>query len=89
MPEVSGNAVIVGIGETRVGKLPGMNSQEIQAWAVQEAIADSGLALQDIDMEMIAVPAFLGIWLISLLVAQLAALQPRPRDDARRDRRGQ
>ena len=49
MPEVSGDAVIVGIGETRVGKLPGMNSQEIQAWAVQEAIADCGLGLTDID----------------------------------------
>ena len=49
MPQVSGDAVIVGIGETRVGKLPGMNSQEIQAWAVQGAIANSGLELKDID----------------------------------------
>ena len=49
MPAVSDDAVIVGIGETRVGKLPGMNSQEIQAWAVHEALRDCDLGLRDID----------------------------------------
>jgi acetyl-CoA acetyltransferase len=49
MPEVSGNAVVVGIGETRLGKFPGMNSQEIQAWAALEAIKDAGLELKDVD----------------------------------------
>ena len=49
MPEVSGNAIVVGIGETQLGKFPGMNSQEIQAWAALEAIKDAGLELKDID----------------------------------------
>ena len=49
MAQAGDSAVIVGIGETRVGKLPGMSSQEIQAWAVHEALADCGLGIRDID----------------------------------------
>jgi acetyl-CoA acetyltransferase len=49
MPEVTNNVVIAGIGETRVGKLPGMDSVQIQAWAVRQAIADAGLSLRDVD----------------------------------------
>lgn len=49
MPRVSKEVVIVGVGETPVGKLPGMQPVQIQAWAVQEALADCGLGTQDID----------------------------------------
>jgi acetyl-CoA acetyltransferase len=49
VPRVSDNVVIVGAGETRVGKLPGMDSTQIQAWAVQQAAADCGVALHEID----------------------------------------
>lgn len=41
--------VIVGAGETRVGKLPGLEPVQIQAWAVQEAAADCGIAVPEID----------------------------------------
>lgn len=41
--------MIVGAGETRVGKLPGMEAVQIQAWAVQEAAADCGINVHEID----------------------------------------
>ncbi len=49
MPRVSNEVVIVGAGETRVGKLPGMEAVQIQAWAVQQAAADCGLRVPEID----------------------------------------
>jgi acetyl-CoA acetyltransferase len=41
--------VLAGIGETRVGKLPGRSSVELQAEAVIRAVKDAGLALRDVD----------------------------------------
>ncbi|OWU84212.1 hypothetical protein ATO6_14305 [Oceanicola sp. 22II-s10i] len=41
--------VLAGIGETRVGKLPGLSSVELQAEAVIRAVKDAGLALHDVD----------------------------------------
>ncbi|MEO9191211.1 MAG: thiolase family protein [Acetobacteraceae bacterium] len=49
MPHVNDDVVIVGIGETRVGKLPGMSSLHIQAEAVLNAMADAGCVLPDVD----------------------------------------
>ena len=49
MPRVSDQVVIVGAGETKVGKLPGMQSVHIQAWAVQQALVDCGLRVSDLD----------------------------------------
>ena len=49
MPRVSNNVVIVGIGETPVGSLPGMNAVQIQAMAVHEALVDCGQPLQALD----------------------------------------
>lgn len=49
MPKVSRDVVVVGVGETRVGKLAGMSPVEIQAWAVQSALADCGLSTRDVD----------------------------------------
>jgi acetyl-CoA acetyltransferase len=41
--------VIVGIGETRLGRLPGVTPVELQAEAVRLAVADAGLGPHDID----------------------------------------
>lgn len=49
MPRVSDEVVIVGVGETTVGKLPGYQSVQLQAWAVQNALADCGLRTTDVD----------------------------------------
>jgi len=49
MPRVSADVVIVGAGETKVGKLPGLESVQLQAWAVERALADCGLKTTDVD----------------------------------------
>ncbi len=49
MPGVRDDVVIVGIGETPVGKLPDMGSVQIQALAVLEAVKDAGLRLRDVN----------------------------------------
>jgi acetyl-CoA acetyltransferase len=49
MPAIDEEIVIVGIGETPVGKLPGWGSVQIQALAVREALRDAGLTLKDVD----------------------------------------
>jgi len=49
MARVSDQVVIIGAGETTVGKLPGFQSVQIQAWAVQQALADCGLRTSDVD----------------------------------------
>ena len=49
MPRVSSDVVIVGVGETTVGKLPGYQPVQIQAWAVDAALADCGMRTPDLD----------------------------------------
>ena len=49
MPRVAEDVVIVGIGETPVGRLPGMSPVEIQALAVLEALKDAGCTLAKLD----------------------------------------
>ena len=49
MPAVTQDVVVVGIGETPVGKLPGMSPVEIQAWAVRNALKDCGLSVRELD----------------------------------------
>ncbi|WP_372399499.1 thiolase family protein [Azospirillum sp. HJ39] len=49
MPTVGSDVVIAGIGETPVGRLPGLSSVEIQAMAVLAALRDAGFALSDLD----------------------------------------
>lgn len=49
MPRFTDQVAIVGIGETRVGRLPGLGATEIQALAVLNALEDAGLALSELD----------------------------------------
>lgn len=49
MPSVSDDIAIVGVGETPVGKLPDVESVQIQAQAVLLALQDAGLGLRDVD----------------------------------------
>jgi acetyl-CoA acetyltransferase len=45
----AGRAAIVGIGESRVGRIPGRSALQLQADAVRAALADAELTLSDID----------------------------------------
>jgi acetyl-CoA acetyltransferase len=41
--------VVAGVGQTAVGKLPGLTAVQIQAQAAAAAVADAGLTLADVD----------------------------------------
>ena len=43
------NAAIVGIGESRVGRVPDRSALQLQADAAQAALAEAGLSMSDID----------------------------------------
>lgn len=43
------DVVIIGVGETPVGRLHGMKPVEIQAWAAREAIADAGISSREVN----------------------------------------
>src|SRR5919204_6498535 len=46
---IAGKAAIVGVGNTPFGKLPGRSAWSLQAEAVRNALADAGLAKDDVD----------------------------------------
>ena len=77
MPKVSQEVVIVGAGETRVGKLPGMESVQIQAWAVQEAAADCGLRVPEIDGLINLDPYAIPNSMFSSTLSEYLGLKPR------------
>jgi acetyl-CoA acetyltransferase len=49
VPAIADDVVVIGIGETPVGKLPGWGPVQIQALAVQEALRDAGLSVREMD----------------------------------------
>jgi acetyl-CoA acetyltransferase len=49
LPSITEQVVIVGIGETPIGKLLGLSPVEIQALAVREALRYCGITVRDID----------------------------------------
>jgi len=77
MPKVSDNVVIVGAGETRVGKLAGMEPVQIQAWAVQQAVADCGLRLPEIDGLVNLDPYAIPNSMFSSTLSEYLGLKPR------------
>jgi acetyl-CoA acetyltransferase len=77
MPRVSDKVVIVGVGETRVGKLPGMEAVQIQAWAVQEAATDCGVQLPEIDGLINLDPYAIPNSMFSSTLSEYLGLTPR------------
>ncbi len=47
--QLSGIAAVVGVGHTPFGRLPGHDAYDLGIWALQEALADCGLRLADVD----------------------------------------
>ena len=43
------SVAIVGVGHTRYGRLPEYDAYELGLWALNKALADAGLAFEDID----------------------------------------
>jgi acetyl-CoA acetyltransferase len=77
MPRVSEEVVIVGAGETRVGKLPGMEAVQIQAWAVQQAAADCGVRVPEIDGLINLDPYAIPNSMFSSTLSEYLGLRPR------------
>src|SRR5260370_18114182 len=49
LQDMRDKACIVGLGQTKQGKLPGMSADEIAIWAFKLALEDSGLKKEQID----------------------------------------
>lgn len=76
MPKVTDEAVIIGMGETRVGKLPGMNSMQIQAQAVLNALDSCGLSIKDVDGLVNLDPYAIPNSMFSTTVSEYLGLKP-------------
>ena len=46
---LKGEAAIVGVGQTPLGKVPGRSAMDLNAEAATNAIADAGLSFDDVD----------------------------------------
>ena len=71
--KLSRSAVIAGVAESDLGKVPGKSSLELQAQAAPAALADAGLSLKDVD----GVFAHTDDRFSSLQVAEHLGLTPR------------
>lgn len=76
MPRVSDEAVIIGIGETKVGKLPGLSSVQIQAMAVQDALKSCALTVRDVDGVINLDPYGTPNSMFSITLAEYLGLKP-------------
>jgi acetyl-CoA acetyltransferase len=77
MARIDEDVVIIGIGETPLGKLPGMNSVEIQALAVLDASRDSGCTLADLDGVINLDPYAIPNSMFSTTLAEYLGVRPR------------
>lgn len=76
MAKVTDEAVIIGMGETPVGKLPGMNSVQIQALAVHNALENCGLTIRDVDGLVNLDPYGIPNSMFSTTLAEYLGLKP-------------
>ncbi len=71
------HAAIVGIGESRLGRVPGLTALELQREAAEAALADAGLAWKDVD-GLLTTPVRTESWAMPCgMVAQGFGLDPR------------
>ena len=71
------DAVIVGVGESRLGQHPGWNALALQREAALAALADAGLALGDVD-GLLTSPLRVATWAMPCaVVAEGLGLKPR------------
>jgi acetyl-CoA acetyltransferase len=49
MNSLQGEAAIVGVGQTRLGKVPGRSAMDLNAEAATAAISDAGMSFDDVD----------------------------------------
>lgn len=69
--------VIIGLGETQVGSLPGFTQWEIQAEAVRRAVRDAGLEKGDVDGLINSPPYSRPHQMFSLEMSEYLGLRPK------------
>ena len=69
--------VIIGLGETQVGSLPGFTQWEIQAEAVRRAVKDAGLEKGDVDGLINSPPYSRPHQMFSLEMSEYLGLRPK------------
>ena len=68
---------IVGVGDTQVGKVPGVSSLALHQWAIRQAIEDAGLTRDDVDAVFTQPPYADPTFLHSVWVAKSLGIKPR------------
>lgn len=77
MPAFGDDVVVVGIGETALGRLPGRSSVEIQADAVLAALRDAGVPLARLDGVINLDPYATPQSMFATTLAEYLGVQPR------------
>jgi len=70
-------AAIVGVGESDIGKVPGMSGLGLNAQAAKRALEDSGLRLSDIDGLLTAYSFTEPYFMLGSVLAEYLGLHPR------------
>jgi acetyl-CoA acetyltransferase len=68
--------VIIGVGETKLGKLPGHGATQLQAIAAMDALRDAGLAVEDIDGLINQDPYAISESMFSLTLCEYLGIRP-------------
>lgn len=74
---MSENAIIIGTGETRVGRFPGRTALDLQAEAVQRALADARLSKDRVDAVYALGSYIRPLQMHGLSLAEYLGIQPR------------
>jgi len=68
--------VVIGVGETKLGKLPGHGATQLQAIAAIEALRDAGLALEEVDGLVNQDPYAISESMFSLTLSEYLGIRP-------------
>ncbi len=74
---LSGKCVIAGIGATKFGGLPGRSTISLNIEAIRKAIADAGIAKDQVDALWVKCPTSKFEFMFGQKVAEAAGLQPK------------
>ena len=74
---VSGKVAIVGVGESEIGKVPGMTGLGLNAQAAKRALDDAGLKVSDIDGVLTAYSFTEPYFMLGSVLCEYLGLKPR------------
>jgi len=77
MANLKGKYAIVGVGETKVGKVPGFSTLALHQWAIKEALDDAGLKPEDVDGLLTNQPTDDPMRCFGVVVAHSSGITPR------------